>query len=144
MEFEDIYVQIVSSKKRPVFLSRLCLITFFFSGSMTLFSFGGLFLSGWMANYINFFVKGFYNVGSNILIVFFLSVFVLFGSSLVGALLMFRLKRSGYWIYLSANAIMILLSFFVVLNFINILFIVVSVVFILLYRIPYKHMKSKA
>ncbi len=144
MEFEDIYANIVNTSKRPVLLSRLCIVTFFFSGSMTLFSFGGLFLSGWMANYINFFVKGFYNVGSNILIFFFLSVFVLFGSSLVGALLMFRLKRSGYWIYLSANAIMILLSFFVVMNFINILFIIVSVVFIFLYWIPYKQLKSKA
>ncbi len=143
MEFEEIYADITNTSKRPLLLRRLCYITFFFSGSMTLFSFGGFFLSGWMANYINTFVKGFYNIGGTVFILFFLAVFILFGSSLTGAFLMFRLKHSGFWIYLSANAMMIFLSFFVVMNFINILFIVVSIIFIFLYVKAYKQIKKK-
>jgi hypothetical protein len=141
MEFEEKYAGVLD---RPVKLNKtkkLCLITILFSGSMALFSFGGLFISGWMANYINLYFKGFYNVGGSVFFLFFLSTFILFGSSLTGAILMFRSKKVGYWIYVIANGIMIFLSFFVVMNFINILFIVGSTVFIVLFTIQKKQLK---
>ncbi|MEI6124015.1 MAG: hypothetical protein WCQ95_10360 [Bacteroidota bacterium] len=142
MEFEEIYATLATATKRPLLLSRLCFVTFFFSGSMTLFSFGGLFLSGWMTNYINVFVQGFYNVGSTVFILFFLATFILFGSSFTGALLLFYGKRSGFWIYVAANAIMVFLSIFVVMNTVNVFFIIVSTIFVFLYAKAYKQMKN--
>jgi len=57
-------------------------------------------------------------------------------------LLMFRLKRSGFWIYLVANVIMLFLSFFVVMTFFNALFILGSILFIVLYALQFKHLKK--
>jgi hypothetical protein len=141
MEFEEKYAGTLDHPVKLSTLKKLCLISIFFSGAMTLFSFGGLFISGWMANYINFYIKGFYNVGGSVFFLFFLGTFVLFGSSLTAAILMLRSKRIGYWFYMISNAIMIILSFFVVMNFINILFIAGSITFMVLYTIKIKQMK---
>lgn len=140
MEFEEKYAGTLDRPLKMSSLKKICLISVFFSGSMTLFSFGGLFISGWMANYINFYIKGFYNVGGSVFFMFFIGTLALFGSSLTGAILMLRSKRVGYWIYVVANGIMIILSFFVVMNFINILFILGSIIFIVLYTIQKKHL----
>jgi hypothetical protein len=140
MEFEEQYAGVLDRPVRMSMLKKLCLVSIFFSGSMTLFSLGGLFISGWMANYINFYIKGFYNVGGTVFFLFFLGTFVLFGSSLTGAILMLRSKRFGFWFYVIANAIMIFLSFFVVMNVINIIFIVGSLTFIVLYFFQKKHL----
>jgi hypothetical protein len=141
MEFEEKYAGVLDRPVRWNMMKKLCLITIFFSGSMTFFSFGGLFISGWMANYINFYIKGFYNVGGTVFFLFFLGTFILFGSSLTGAIFMLRSRRIGYWLYLIANAIMIFLSFFVVLNIINIFFIAGSILFIVLFSIQIKQLK---
>jgi hypothetical protein len=141
MEFEEKYAGILDRHVRLNTMKKLCLISIFFSGSMTLFSFGGLFISGWMANYINLYVKGFYNVGGTVFFLFFLGTFILFGSSLTGAILIFRSKRIGYWIYTTANAIMIFLSFFVVMDIVNIFFLVGSILFIVFYSIQIKQLK---
>jgi hypothetical protein len=141
MEFEEKYAGILDRPGRLNLMKKLCLITILFSGSMTLFSFGGLFISGWMANYINLYFKGFYNVGGTVFFLFFLATFILFGSSLTGAIFMFRNRRAGYWIYVFANGIMIFLSFFVVMNFVNIIFIVVSTLFIVLFSFQKKQLR---
>jgi hypothetical protein len=140
MEFEEKYAGTLDHPIKLNTLKKLCLISIFFSGSMTLFSFGGLFISGWMANYINYYIKGFYNVGGSVFFLFFLGTFILFGSSVSGAILMLRSKRIGYWFYMISNGIMILLSFFVVMNIINILFIAGSITFMVIYSIKIKQM----
>ncbi len=140
MEFEEKYAGVLHHPEKMSVVKKLCLITILFSGAMTLFSFGGMFISGWMANYINFYIKGFYNVGGSVFFLFFLGTFVLFGSSLMGAIFMMRSKRIGYWFYMISNGIMVLLSFFVVMNFINILFIAGSITFMVLYTIKRKQL----
>lgn len=140
MEFEEQYARISNPAKRPENLNKLCMVSFFFSGSMTLFSFGGLFFSGWLADYLQNFKQGFYGIGKSYFVLFFLGLFILFCSSFTGALLMFRLKRPGFWIYITANAIMIFLSFFVVMTFFNALFILGSLLFIILYAKQYKNL----
>ncbi len=141
MEFEEQYARVLSSPQRPATLSKLCMVSFFFSGSMTLFSFGGLFFSGWLSDYLMSFKEGFYGIGPSYFAIFFSGMFVLFGSSFTGVLLMFRLKRSGFWIYFTANIIMVFLSFFVVMTFFNGVFILGSVVFIILYARQRKHLR---
>ncbi|HNW69073.1 MAG TPA: hypothetical protein PKI01_01625 [Bacteroidales bacterium] len=143
MEFEEQYARISTPLKRPDTLNKLCLISFFFSGSMALFSFGGLFFSGWLSDYLQTFEKGFYGIGTSYFLLFFLGMFILFCSSFTGVLLMFRLRRSGFWIYLIANVIMLFLSFFVVMTFFNALFIFGSILFIVLYARQFKHLKNK-
>jgi len=133
MEFEDKYAQLPSSVKRPNTLNTLCLLSFFFSGSMALFSFGGMFFSGWLANYLHMMEKGFHNFGAGYFFLFFLGLFIMFASSFTGALLMFKMKRSGLWIYISANCIMLFLAFFVTMNPFNVLFIIGTVLFLILY-----------
>jgi hypothetical protein len=140
MEFEEQYAGVLDRPVRLSRLKKLCMISIFFSGSMTLFSLGGLFISGWMANYINFYIKGFYNLGGTVFFLFFLGTFILFGSSLTGAILMLRSKKLGFWFYVVANSIMIFLSFFVVMNVVNIIFIAGSLVFIILYFFQKKHL----
>ncbi|HOV11528.1 MAG TPA: hypothetical protein PLT47_05420 [Bacteroidales bacterium] len=142
MEFEEQYARISVPSKKQGTLRNLCLISLFFSGSMTLFSFGGFFFSGWLSDYIQTFWQGFYGFGKSYLLLFFLGMFILFGSSFTGTLLMFRMKRPGYWIYLAANVIMLFLSFFVVMTFFNAIFILGSTVFIVLYSIQYKYLKK--
>lgn len=142
MEFEEKYATISVPSIRPQSLIKLCIFSFFFSGGMTLFSFGGMFFSGWLANYLNEYGKGFYNIGISIFLLFFLCMFILFGSSLIGAILMFRMKRSGFWIYLTANAIMLFLAFFVDLGIFNAVFIFGTILFIILYIRQYKYLKK--
>ncbi|MCK9611357.1 MAG: hypothetical protein PHR81_10145 [Bacteroidales bacterium] len=142
MEFEESYVKTSSLIKRPETLTRLCLFTFFFSGSMTLFSFGGLFFSGWLANFVSSYVGSVYNIGSSVFAMFFSIMFILFGCSLTGALLMFHMKRSGYWLYLVTNLVILVLSVFIVMNVFNILFIAGTILFIVLYSVQYKHIKN--
>lgn len=138
--FDEKYIGNLNDHKQTDTLKKLCLISIFFSGSMTLFSFGGLFVSGWMANYINFYIKGFYNVGGWVFFLFFLGTFILFGSSLIGSILMLKLKHYGFWVYALSNSIMIFLSFFVVMNVFNILFIAGSILFIILFAFQKKHL----
>ncbi|HOY30838.1 MAG TPA: hypothetical protein PKW80_03065 [Bacteroidales bacterium] len=142
MEFEEQYARFSVPSKRPGTLYRLCLISFFFSGSMTLFSFGGLFFSGWLSDYLQTFSEGYYGLGKSYFLLFFAGMFVLFGSSFVGTLLIFRMKRSGFWIYFTANIIMICLSFFVVMTVFNALFIIGSLLFIVLYARQFKNLKK--
>lgn len=142
MEFEEQYARISVPSNRPGTLYKLCLISLFFSGSMTLFSFGGLFFSGWLSDYIQTFSEGFYGFGKSYFILFFLGMFILFGGSFTGALLMFRMKRSGFWIYLMANVVMLFLSFFVVMTFFNAVYILGSILFIILYAWQLKHLKK--
>lgn len=140
MEMDEKYAMVYTGKVKRTFLSKLCYISIFFSGSMTLFSFGGMFLSGWLSDYISM-VKGYYNIGRTVFFLFFLTFFVLFGSSLIGAYLMLKLKKSGYWFYLISNLILILLSFFVVMNITNIIFISGSLIFVVLYTLQKKNLR---
>lgn len=137
---DEKYAMVYTGKVKRTFLSKLCYISIFFSGSMTLFSFGGMFLSGWLSDYISM-VKGYYNIGRTVFFLFFLTFFVLFGSSLIGAYLMLKLKKSGYWFYLISNLILILLSFFVVMNITNIIFISGSLIFVVLYTLQKKNLR---
>ena len=139
---EDIYADIKMTAPRPPMLTRLCWMSFFFSGSMTLFSFGGFFMSGWISSYVNVFVKGFHNIGNWVFLVFFLGTFVLFGSTLTGVVLMYRKKRSGLLVYLISSGITLLLSLFVVMNVFNILFILGSIVFIVMYILEFRKLRT--
>jgi len=141
MEFEEKYVLSINQPHKPSLLGKLCIVSILFSGSMTLFSFGGLFMSGFIANYINLYMKGFYNLSGTVFFLFFLGTFLLFGSSLIGAILMLRLRRLGFWMYLISNSAMIILSCFVVMNVVNIIFIIGSVTFIVLFWLQRKHLK---
>ena len=141
MEFEEKYVVTINHPAKPGLLWKLCVVTILFSGSMTLFSFGGLFMSGFIANYINLYINGFYSLSGTVFFLFFLGTFLLFGSSLMGAIFMLRMRRLGFWMYVIANSVMIILSCFVVMNVVNIIFITGSITFIVLFWLQRKHLK---
>ena len=141
MEFEEKYVIVTNHTVKSGILGKLCIVSILFSGGMTLFSLGGIFISGWMANYINLYIDGFYRLSGMVFLLFFLGTFLLFGSSLLGAILMARLKVFGFWMYIVSNGIMIILSCFVRMNVVNILFILISIIFIVLFAFHKKHLK---
>lgn len=139
---EDIYADIKLTASRPPMLTRLCWMSFFFSGSMTLFSFGGFFMSGWISSYVNVFVKGFHNIGNWMFLLFFLGTFLLFGATLTGVVLMYRKKKAGLWIYLISSGVTLFLSLFVVMNVFNILFILGSILFMVMYILEFKKLRA--
>ncbi len=83
-------------KHRPVFLTALCLFSFIWFGLMTLLFFAGLFYSNWIAGVTSQYLSaGGYSHGDALL--FFGAGFLLHGLSFTGILLIWNLRRTGYY-----------------------------------------------
>jgi len=151
-------------KQRPTLLTVLCILTFIGSGFSTLSNLMGMLLSP-LKNFINpaifenaldhvqdEFATKFIQMAIEIAQkafehVFEISLvkFLLYAASLTGAILMFRLKKAGFYLYTLAQILLIFVApIFIGFNFITnigILFAsVFSLLFIALYAINLKHL----
>lgn len=130
------------TEQRPKFLSVLCILTFIGSGissSLDLFSFffrdlifnSSINSSGYYEDYI-------YSEKWMYLVDFSLSI-----TSIIGAILMFNLRKKGFYVYLISNITLIFTPSFSTLNlnidFSGLMF--VTAPFIILYGLHLKHMK---
>ena len=84
--------------KRPFFLTLLCVFAFAFFGLITLLAFISLFFSGTFRDLINYYVVGEPVTGTGVFSILLL-LFILHGSAVAGVILMWRMKRWGYYLF---------------------------------------------
>jgi len=131
--------------KRPALLTVLCILTFLCSGLATISSLTGIFASGWLLEMLEAFVPGLSNYSSSFLIVFFLILVVIWGLSLWGAILMFGLRKGGFVLYLIPNGLLLIAQAILTISTFNVfflLFLLISILFIILYATQVKYMKE--
>lgn len=127
-------------KSRPKFLTVLCILTFIGSGLATLLylialiAFGAI--SGVLDSVPGMGAMG--DAGMAIFAVFFVLAFL----SLFGAIMMWKLKKTGFYLYTLANIILLILPFVVFDGVpVNIFGIIITVGFIAMYAANLKAMK---
>lgn len=126
-------------------LTLLCILTFLFSGGAAILSLMGIFASGWLLEMLETFVPGIFNYSNAFLIVFFLILVVIFGLSLWGAILMFAMRKGGFVLYLIPNGLLLIGQVILTLSSFNVfflLFLLISVLFIILYATQVRYMKE--
>ncbi len=122
--------------KRPVFLTVLCILTFIGSGLGLLSSLLMIAGVGALSSYLG----SFGGIAAGGTAYFGVSALLAAGS-LFGAIMMWKLKKTGFYLYVAANIIAAILpmvwlgSAFAILGFIW------PVIFIVLYAINLKHLK---
>ena len=141
---EEMNTTPVEASKRPALLSVLCILTFIWSGLMTLLSLIGIFASGWIMDLAGGSFGSLGSAGGAILIVVFVIMLIFWGLSFWGALLMFKLRKGGFIMYVIPNGLMLifqLIGIFSAFSFFNLLYLLVSIAFIVLYGMNLKFMK---
>ncbi len=119
-----------TANQRPTFLTVLCILTFIGSGLLLLFSILGLFAAGaleGMAKSMPGFTSGGGILKSIILV-------VLAAGSLYGAIMMWQLKKMGFYLYALANIILVIISF----GWVNL---IITAAFIIMYFVNLKYME---
>ncbi len=119
--------------KRPTFLTVLCILTFIGSGLGTLTYLLMTVGMGSLMSYLGSFGGGALGGGT----AFFGVGTVLAAASLYGAIMMWKLKKMGFYIYAAANVISIILPLFFGIPF-SAVGAVIPVVFIVLYGLNLK------
>jgi hypothetical protein len=133
------------AKKRPVLLTILCVFSFFFSGAMTLFSLSGIIFSGLITDLIRESAPGLDELSGALFIAVFLVLFILFGLSLWGAILMFSLRKGGFVLYVIPNGLKLVLMIIYLLGAFStwvLVFTLVGAAFIVLYSTQVRKMKG--
>lgn len=121
-----------SQSKRPTFLTVLCILTFIGSGLGLLFSLLGLVAAGAVESFASS-IPGMSEVAGLGLVRTLINV-VLIGGSLYGAIMMFQLKKLGFYIYAVANVVLLILGF-------GIVALIITGGFIAMYAVNLKAMK---
>jgi hypothetical protein len=126
--------------KRPRILTVLCILSLSWSGGWVAFSLTGIFICKWLAQFTGRSFPALNNLSIKYFYVLLILNLILFGSSATGCILMLRLKKAGYWFYTIPSVLMILVSLFIVLNPVNLLYMLVSIVFLILYSVQFRHL----
>ena len=126
----------VQENKRPTFLTVLCILTFIGSGLGTLTYLLMTVGMGSLMSYLGSFGGGGLGGGTT----YFAIGTALAAASLYGAIMMWKLKKMGFYIYVGANVISIILPLFFGFPF-AIVGALIPVVFIVLYGLNLKVME---
>jgi len=127
------------AKQRPVFLTVLCILTFIGSGLIIL----GYILGFFALNFIDSLPSNLMINDRNISEIEFSEIilYLIMGfSSLAGAILMWKLKKIGFWLYTVANILLIIIPCFYNYGSMEILMPIVTIVFISMYGVNLKYM----
>lgn len=120
-------------KKRPVFLTVLCILTFIGSGLGLLFGLLALVAAGYIQGIIDS-IPGMTELGAGVGIFNLVLAVILSAASLYGAILMWQLKKIGFFLYVAAQVIMLITGF-------SILSLIFTALFIVLYALNLKHLE---
>ncbi len=119
-----------TANQRPGFLTVLCILTFIGSGLGVLFNLLGIFgigaLSGFLAKY------GGTSLDAGILKPVLMLVFS--AASLYGAILMWKLKKVGFYLYVAAQVLIVAFGW-------SIMALVFALLFVILYGLNLKHLQ---
>jgi hypothetical protein len=82
---------------RPLFLGLFCIFSFVFSGTLSLLLLLSVFYSGWITDVINQYTLNSYSKVQLLMII--IGGFILHATAFAGTLKMWKLKKSGYWLF---------------------------------------------
>lgn len=134
-------IELIGYNKRPKLLNFLCLLTMLWSGAILIISLIGLFFSGFIAESINYMTNGTAVMAKVFFYGFSIASLVFSVLTFWGALLMYKLKKSGYWLYVIPSAFTTLCCFFLSMSFFNIFYILLSISFIIMYSLNKHHLQ---
>ncbi len=121
--------QNVQTNERPTFLTILCILTFIGSGLGVLMWLLGIFGLGAISSYLTNFGG---TTESGILKPILMLVFS--GASLYGAIMMWNLKKMGFYLYVAAQVLIVAFGW-------SIMALIFAVLFIVLYGLNLKHLQ---
>lgn len=131
-QVNDIKARNEADQNRSFGLSLLCMIVFVYSVFFILLFIAGIIFSKWITNLLNdFAIARQYSESSVIL--FNSTAIFLYGLSFSGALLMWRLNRLGYYMYIFATVLLAVIPFFI--GFGNILNVIIFILLIIFFSI---------
>jgi hypothetical protein len=125
-------------ERRPFFLSILCMVVFVYSTFFILILSTGLIYRNWITGVLNDFAQSRQFETSSV-ILFSVSGVFLYGLSFAGALLMWRIKKIGYYLYVFSSAMIFLIPLF--FGFENITNVIIFSVLIILFSLYYRRLK---
>jgi hypothetical protein len=124
--------EIAMVKPRPLLMTLLCLISFVYFSVLSLLFIAGLFYSGWIARVTMQYMPAGENTKTQILL-FFCAGFLLHGLAFAGVLLIWNLRKTGY--YLLGISCLIIAAYQLLVPFSAITSTAVYVVFLFLFGI---------
>jgi len=120
------------AKKRPGFLTVLCILTFIGSG-LSLLSYLLLVIAAGALGSVMESIPGWSEI-ANMGILYLILFAVLSAASLFGAIMMWQMKKLGFYIYAAAQVIAMVLGF-------TVMGLIFTALFIVLYFLNFKHME---
>ena len=124
---------------RPTFLTVLCILTFIGSGLTALFLLIGLLFSGAASGVLSS-IPGMGDIGG-FGIGYFLITLLFALASLYGALMMWQLKKMGFYLYSGANVLVLFVPMVMAAGKFSVFGLVITALFIVLYGLNLKHLK---
>ena len=124
---------------RPTFLTVLCILTFIGSGLTALLLLLGLVAAGAASGVLSS-IPGMGDIGG-LGTGYFLIVLALALASLYGAIMMWKLKKMGFYLYSGANVIALVVPMIMASGKFPVLGLVITALFIILYGLNLKHLK---
>ena len=124
--------QITENPARPFFLTALCFAFLVYSGFLTLLFLFSIFSNKWLTDVLTDFLPEMIFTRTNVFL-FSIAGFILYIISAFGVILMLRMKRAGFYLYLTATLVIILVPHFlgfgswlatIILVFITLLFMI--------------------
>lgn len=130
--------EVKSGIHRPFFLSILCVAIFSYSTLFFLLFLAGILFNSWITNVLNDFLTDGYVQQSFILILSLVGL-LLYSMSFLGAFLIWKLQRKGFYIFLISSFLIIFLPY--LFQFGNVISSIVLLILILLILMYYKKLR---
>jgi hypothetical protein len=119
-----------TTNQRPTFLTVLCILTFIGSGLGVLFSLFGIFGIGALDS----FISNYGGVSTDTGIMKPVLILIFSGASLYGAIMMWGLKKMGFYLYVVAQILIVAFGW-------SIMALIFALLFIILYGLNLKHLQ---
>ncbi len=119
-----------AAKQRPTFLTILCILTFIGSGLAVLMYLLGIFGIGALNNLLGSYAGATADAG----VLKPILMLVISAASLYGAVMMWNLKKLGFYLYVAAQVLLLVFGW-------GILALVFAVLFVVLYGLNLKHLQ---
>ncbi|UCG27112.1 MAG: hypothetical protein JSV24_09065 [Bacteroidales bacterium] len=131
--------QEVAKKERPTFLTVLCILSFIGSGLSSLMFLIAVVAAGVIMDFLTG-LPGMSELSAGGSGFFLVSLLLALGS-LFGAILMWKLKKTGFYLYSASNILAIFVPVIFAAGGIAWFGVLITVVFIVLYGLNFKHME---
>lgn len=97
---------------RPFFLSILCIAIFVYAGFLTFLFLLGIIFNQWVTNtLVDFFPEK--TLTNGLVLIISILGFVVNGVSVLGAVFLWKLRRTGFYLFLISNLVFILFPFLI-------------------------------